>query len=153
MVARRRRLVEAVVRLGDDDRTDVVAAEDVVDAHELGNAPVAGALLEAGAQGPDGVRGGGFGIRIVDIDLADVSPLDAGVEAHGRIAPHHLAVGRLPWNAWKAIAGVHGPHDRWGADHRGEGLGELRVEQRIGERSLEAVFEASVPGELHAFSA
>src|SRR6187431_2508956 len=46
-VAPGRGLVEAAVRLRDDDRTDVALVRDVVHAHELAEAPLARALLES----------------------------------------------------------------------------------------------------------
>src|SRR5437868_1773869 len=76
-VAPRRGLEVAEVGLVDDDRTDVVAVAEVVDARELAETPAAAPLLEPGRQVPDGERVGEVGVRIVHRNARAMQRLEA----------------------------------------------------------------------------
>src|SRR5690348_16231732 len=78
-VAPRRGLEVAEVGLVDDDRADVVAVADVVDARELAEAPAAAPLLESGCEVPDGERIGEVRIRVVHRNARAVQRLEARV--------------------------------------------------------------------------
>src|SRR6185369_11985070 len=101
--------VEAAVGVADDDRTDVLAVEQVVEADEAAQLDLAVLAIDADAQVGERIAGGRvLGVGVFDIDLAAGNAFDRGMEAGRRMLPGEFAEHRLRRDAGQAVAGGDG---------------------------------------------
>src|SRR3970282_1169372 len=96
------------------------------------------ALLEAGANAPDGISGRGLRIGVVDVDLVAVADFHAGMESGARVSPDQLAVGTVFRNAGEAAARIDGDRHGRGTDDRCEWLGKTGMGAGVGGRRLQS---------------